>query len=69
MSESWMPARGLREGCSTSPILLNIYHPVVMQQFEARWHEQGGDVVVTWRLVPGGSFAGSGRRVVESVSR
>ena len=26
MSSAWLPARGLREGCSTSPILFNIYH-------------------------------------------
>ena len=24
MSSAWLPARGLREGCSTSPILFNI---------------------------------------------
>ena len=58
MSESWMPARGLREGCSTSPILFNVYHQAVMRQAEARRHEQGGDVGVPWSWVPGGSFAG-----------
>ena len=60
MSDAWMPARGLREGCSTSPILFNVYHQAVMRQAEARRHEQNGDVGVTPRLVPGGSFAGSG---------
>ena len=60
MSESWMPARGLREGCSTSPILFNVYHQAVMRQAEACRHEQNGDVGVPWRWVPGGSFAGSG---------
>ena len=59
MSESWMPARGLREGCSTSPILFNVYHQAVMRQADARRHEQSGDVGVPWRWVPGGSFAGA----------
>ena len=26
MSTEWIPQRGLREGCATSPILFNIYH-------------------------------------------
>ena len=26
MSSTWVLARGLREGCSTSPILFHIYH-------------------------------------------
>ena len=60
MSEAWVPARGLREGCSTSPILFNIYHQAVMRQADAWRAEQGGDVGVPWRWVPGGSFAGSG---------
>ena len=58
MSETWMPARGLREGCSTSPILFNVYHQAVMRQAEASRREQNGDVGVAWRWVPGGSFAG-----------
>ena len=32
MSSAWVPARGLREGCSTSPILFNIYQQAVMRQ-------------------------------------
>ena len=32
MSSAWVPARGLREGCSTSPILFNIYHQAVLRQ-------------------------------------
>ena len=58
MSEAWVPARGLREGCSTSPILFNLYHQAVMRQADAWRAEQGGDVGVPWRWVPGGSFAG-----------
>ena len=32
MSSAWLPARGLREICSTSSILFNIYHHAVMRQ-------------------------------------
>ena len=40
LSEGWMPVRGLREGCPTSPILFNIYHQAVMRQaLEARGAE------------------------------
>ena len=40
MSEGWMPAMGLREGCPTSPILFSIYHQAVMRQaLEARGAE------------------------------
>ena len=56
MSDSWKPARGLREGCSTSPVLFNVYHQAVMRQAERSRGEGAG---VTWRWVPGGSFAGA----------
>ena len=59
MSESWFPARGLREGCSTSPILFNIYHQAVMRQAEKERSDAAqGESGVPWRWVPGGSFAG-----------
>ena len=32
MSESWVPQRGLREGCTTSPILFSIFHACVMKR-------------------------------------
>ena len=34
MSGAWMPVRGLREGCSTTPILFNVFHQAVMRQAE-----------------------------------
>ena len=58
MSERWMPERGLREGCSTSPILFNVYHQAVMRQAEMERAVHGGAVGVAWRWMPGGSFAG-----------
>ena len=30
-SEAWIPQRGLREGCPSSPPLFNIYHQVSMR--------------------------------------
>ena len=57
MSETWMPARGLREGCSTSPILFNVYHQAVMRQVEEARRVRGSEGLV-WKWVPGGSFAG-----------
>ena len=32
VSGEWLPERGLREECSTSPVLFNIYHQAVMRQ-------------------------------------
>ena len=55
MSDAWMPARGLREGCSTSPILFNVYHEAVMRQAEEARRERG--VVIR-------ELAGGGCRVV-----
>ena len=52
-----MPARGLREGCSTSPILFNVYHQAVMRQVEEARRVRGSEGLV-WKWVPGGSFAG-----------
>ena len=53
-----MPARGLREGCSTSPILFNVYHQAVMRQVEEARHSRGSKGI-EWKWVPGGSFAGT----------
>ena len=57
MSEAWMPVRGLREGCSTSPVLFNVYHQAVMRQVEEARRARGSEGVI-WKWVPGGSFAG-----------
>ena len=40
MSSAWEPARGLREDCSSSPILFNIYHQAVMRQTGKQKHTQ-----------------------------
>ena len=61
MSSAWLSARGLREGCSTSPILFNIYHQAVLRQARedraAAWESEVG---VELRWIPGSSFAGTG---------
>ena len=49
MSGTWMPKRGLREGCSTSPILFNIYHQAVMRSAEGRREQGNGEVGVMWK--------------------
>ena len=36
MSSGFLPDRGLREGCPSSPILFNIYHHGIMEVFRAR---------------------------------
>ena len=58
MSDVWMSARGLGEGCSTSPILFNTCHRALKTQAEEAKGEQGAGDRVCWMLLPGGSFAG-----------
>ena len=61
MSSAWEPARGLREGCSTSPILFNTYRQAVLRQAgEARAAAWASEVGVEWRWIPGSLFAGTG---------
>ena len=59
-SDPWMPERGLREGCPTSPALFNIYHQAVMRQAEAsrKAHneERERQTGVTWKWVRGSCF-------------
>ena len=59
MSEAWVPARGLREGCSTSPILFNVYHQAVMRMAEKQRERSNEKVGVVWKWIPGGAFAGA----------
>ncbi|XP_075254796.1 uncharacterized protein LOC142346172 [Convolutriloba macropyga] len=60
MSESWIPCRGLREGCATSPILFNVYHPKAMRgATEARREEaenSGKQYGLRWSWRPGNSL-------------
>ena len=35
-SNGYVPERGLREGCPSSPVLFNIYHDAVMEDFRTR---------------------------------
>jgi hypothetical protein len=39
LSRTWLPDRGLREGCPSSPPLFKVYHNGVMQDFRARREE------------------------------
>ena len=36
ISSGYIPDRGLREGCPSSPVLFNIYHDAVMEDFRTR---------------------------------
>ena len=51
MSEEWIPASGLRVGCSTLPTLFSVYQKAAM-----RWcMNKTTDVV--WKWLPGRTFA------------
>ena len=59
-SEEWIPERGLREGCSTSPCLFNIYHQIVMRIAEKERKmisdSNHGTTGVKWHWVPGSNI-------------
>ena len=59
-SEAWVPERGLREGCPTSPPLFNIYHQAVMRLAskarKRKAEETGLDAGLNFKWVPGSSF-------------
>ena len=59
-STAWLPERGLREGCPTSPCLFNIYHQAVMRSAERARKEKaegrGEQVGVKWRWQPGNAL-------------
>ena len=61
-SQTWVPARGLREGDPSSPILFNVFHQVVMRvatkQRKRTADEAGLDVGISYNWIPGSSFRG-----------
>ena len=61
-SEAWLPNRGLREGCPSSPVLFNVFHQVVMRQAtkarKRKAEEMDLEVGLAFNWVPGSSFPG-----------
>ena len=59
-SEAWIPQRGLREGCPSSPPLFNIYHQVSMRMArkvrKRKAEELGLDMGLSYNWVPGSSL-------------
>ena len=58
-SEEWLPERGLREGCPSSPPLFNIYHQVMRvakKEREKKALGAGTTAGVIYQWVPGSSF-------------
>ena len=49
VSEFWVPEKGLREVCATSPILFNFFHQAVMRQAE---NEREVNAGVVWKWMP-----------------
>ena len=62
-SESWVPQRGLREGCPSSPVLFNIFHQVVMRQGakakKRKADKTGLEVGISYCWIPGSTFPSS----------
>jgi hypothetical protein len=60
MSDPWVPARGLREGDPSSPVLFNIYHQVVMREAavnrKRKADEAGLEVGIAYKWVPGSNL-------------
>ena len=60
LSEEWLPDRGLREGCPSSPPLFNIFHQAVMRvakkEREKKALEAGTTAGIVYRWVPGSTF-------------
>ena len=52
-SSEWMPRRGLREGCATSPVLFNIYHSNVIRIAGEERKRMEPDCGIVWNWVPG----------------
>ena len=57
LSSEWIPARGLREGCATSPTLFNIYHAesmrIAQSKRKEKAKEQQQECGLTWTWTPG----------------
>ena len=64
-SEPWLPNRGLREGCPSSPPLFNIFHQVVMRIATRKRREKAQEtnleMGLTYKWVPGSSFPNEAR--------
>ena len=62
-SEAWVPERGLREGCPSSPGLFNIYHQAVMRSAgkarKRKAAEMDLEPGLAFKWVPGSSFPGT----------
>ena len=43
LSDDWAPARGLREGCATLPILFNVYHAEAIRRAERERRKEAAD--------------------------
>ena len=51
-SKSWLPQRGLREGCSTSPVLFNVFHQMVIRVAENNRQAQTTTPVgIPWKYI------------------
>ena len=54
-SYQWIPQRGLREGCPTSPVLLNVFHQSVLQAAERKRNEKavssGQTMGIAWNWI------------------
>ena len=55
-SSEWIPRRGLREGCATSPVLSNIYHSNVTRNGREERKRIEPDCGKPWTWVPENSL-------------
>ena len=61
-SSEWIPRRGLREGCATSPVLFNVYHSNVVRIAREERKRMEPDCGIPWNWVPGHSLPPRDRR-------
>ena len=59
VSNPWVPLRGLREGCASSPPLFNIYHQVPMRTAKKKRLRVSPELCLIFRWVPGNNFPSS----------